>query len=382
MSFGMLYLANFLFSFHFFFTIFYNSNFLGTRGILEGSVGFLYIAGSLATLLGMFTLSSLLRRFGNYRVMLALIAIELLVFLTLALASSLLPIVVAFILYLSLSSLIILCADIFLESTIKDEGATGSIRGAFLTTTNIALVGAPLIAGFFLERSSFEFLYLIAAGILVPFFIIIAWRFKDFTDPPYRRPRIMDALRTMQRVPDIMNIYLAHLFMRIFFSIMAIYMPLYLYRTIGFSLSELGIMFSIMLLPFALFEFPLGKIADRYLGEKEILIVGFIILAASTASLSFITSASLAVWAGLLFVTRTGASAIEIATESYFFKHVNGKDTAQISMFRATRPFSDIIGPTIGSVSLLFIDLRFLFLVLGIFLLLGITVASRINDTR
>ena len=170
--------------------------------------------------------------------------------------------------------------------------------------------------------------------------------------------------------------------MRIFFSIMAIYMPLYLYRTIGFSLSELGIMFSIMLLPFALFEFPLGKIADRYLGEKEILIVGFIILAASTASLSFITSASLAVWAGLLFVTRTGASAIEIATESYFFKHVNGKDTAQISMFRATRPFSDIIGPTIGSVSLLFIDLRFLFLVLGIFLLLGITVASRINDTR
>ena len=127
-------------------------------------------------------------------------------------------------------------------------------------------------------------------------------------------------------------------------------------------------MFAIMLLPFPLFEIPLGKLADRKLGEKEILMTGFIVAGLSTVV--------------ILFISRVGASAIEIMTESYFFKHVDGKDTDTISLFRILRPLGYIIGPLLGGVALIFINIKMIFLIPGFMLLLGVLPAFGIKDTK
>lgn len=381
-SFSLFYLGTFLFSFHFFFVSYFNSNFLKASGIAESLVGIVYIFGSLLTVAGILALPYVLRRFGNYKTMLSLIAAEFVLFLLLAFAPHASAFVLAFSLFLVSSSLIILSSDIFIEATVDDEKSTGSVRGAILTAVNTALVLGPLVGGFFLERAGFTGLYLIAAMLLVPFFLIIAWRFRDFTDPQYEPAPVSRIIARLQRDPDVRNIFLSHLLLRVFFSFMLIYTPLYLHFHIGFSLSQIGIMFSIMLLPFALFELPLGKIADKWIGEKEILITGFLIVILGTMSLSFITAASFAIWTTLLFITRTGASAVEIATESYFFKHVSGQDSGEIGLFRMSRPLSDIIGASLGSVVLLFVDLRFVFVILGVFLSLGILAALKIHDTK
>jgi MFS family permease len=87
---------------------------------------------------------------------------------------------------------------------------------------------------------------------------------------------------------------------------MTVYCPIYLHTTIGLSWSEIGVIITVMLLPFVLIELPLGRLADKKYGEKEIMIIGFLILGLSTMGLAFITSTNVWVWAIALLVTRIG----------------------------------------------------------------------------
>ena len=108
-------------------------------------------------------------------------------------------------------------------------------------------------------------------------------------------------------------------------------MPIYLNQYVGFTWDKIGIIFTIVLLPYMLFEFPLGKLADRWLGEKEFLIIGFVIMAGATGALTFITSTSIVVWTIALFMTRVGGSFTEIMSETYFFKQIDDGDVNIIS---------------------------------------------------
>ena len=137
-----------------------------------------------------------------------------------------------------------------------------------------------------------------------------------------------------------------------------------------------------MLIPFVIFELPLGKIADKLYGEQELLIIGFFIMALFTGSLAFITTKNILLWATLLFVTRTGASFVEIMTESYFFKQVSIRDADEISVFRDTRPLAFIIAPILATMIIPITKVTGLFLVLAAILLSGIWFTLGIKDSK
>ncbi len=381
-GFGLLYVINFIISFHLFLIVYFNSNFLNSEGFSNSHVSVIYIIGSILNIGALFLLPKMLKKFGNYSSVLVLIALELVAFWTLAFTDNTQATLLAFIAYLLIYPLILVSFDVFLERMVSDESTTGSIRGIFLTITNSALIIAPLTAGFLLDGDGFRNMYFIAGAFLIPLFIIIGWYFKGFTNLEYEQIQYRNVINEFKEKKDLRNIFISYFSLRLFFSFMVIYTPLFLHNTIGFSFSEIGILFAIMLLPFALFEIPLGKIADKWLGEKEILVAGFIIAGLSTMAIPFITTSSFVIWATVLFITRIGASAIEIMTESHFFKHVNGEDVDTISLFRMLRPLGYIAGPMLGFVFLSFIDIRFVFIIPSLILLLSIFPASNIEDTR
>lgn len=144
----------------------------------------------------------------------------------------------------------------------------------------------------------------------------------------------------------------------------------------------LSVIIPISLIPFIVFEVILGKIADARLGEQELLITGFMIMAIATGALSFITSTSVVVWAAILFVTRVGASAVEVMTESYFYKQIKPSDVHIISFMRTIRAGAYVIGPVIGSLMLMYVDTRYLFLALGVILLTALPPAILLKDTK
>ena len=170
--------------------------------------------------------------------------------------------------------------------------------------------------------------------------------------------------------------------LQFFFTWMVIYTPIYLHQYIGFSWREIGIIFSIMLLPFVILEIPLGRLADTRYGEKEMLAIGFIVMAVSTGLVSFIPVKDMALWIVLLFLTRVGASTVEVMSETYFFKKIDPDKVHIMSAFRMLRPLSYTISPIAAMILLFFIPLQYLFIPLAFLLFYGVRYSLTLEDTR
>ena len=163
---------------------------------------------------------------------------------------------------------------------------------------------------------------------------------------------------------------------------MIIYTPIYLNEYLHFGWGQIGIIFTIMLIPFVLVDFPLGRLSDK-MGEKKILIWGFIIGAVSTLLIPLITKTDLWIWALILFGTRTGAAVIEVMSESYFFKIISEENADAISFFRNNYPLAYVIAPLLAIPTLLLVpSFKYLFYILGAILLFGLFISIRLKDVK
>ncbi|MCK5022192.1 MAG: MFS transporter, partial [Candidatus Pacebacteria bacterium] len=320
----ILYILTFLFSMQVAIPTYINSSFLELH-LPEKAIGFLYTIASLFTILSLLTIPVLLRKIGNFATTLFLVTINIAVALILAFSPNTYLVLSAFILLLVVHTTIGFNLDIFLEKQTDDRN-TGNIRGIYMTIANMAWVISPALAGLLLTNGDYWKIYLISSLILLPFLILFSIGFKSFKDPIYNKTLFCKTFRKIHENKNIFKIFMVRSFLQFFYSWMVIYTPIYLHKYIGFEWKMIGIIFTIMLLPFILFELPMGILADKKYGEKEILNLGIVILVISTISLSFINSSLFLIWAGVLFATRIGASFIEIMAESYFFKHVEEKD--------------------------------------------------------
>jgi len=345
-------------------------------------VGLIFSFAAVFTVICTFLLPRILRRFGNYRATLAVMGAEVFALLVLAYFSNPIIAVSFFIIHQVLTNIIFLNLDYFVEAFTENE-KTGSMRGVFMTVLNIAVAVAPFVAGLMLTDHDFWKIYLAAAVFMTLGFIVIAKYFKNYKDPHYVIPSFKSTFYIIRESHDLHSIIFMHFLLSFFYVWMVIYMPIYLNKHMGIPMNDiLGTIIPIALIPFIIFEVFLGKLADTKLGEKEILTAGFIIMGISTAGISWVTTSSVIFWAGLLFITRTGASAVESMTESYFYKQVGPADTHLITFMRTTRATAYIIAPIVGYFVLSFTDFHYLFLILGIFMLTALPYSLSIKDTK
>lgn len=369
----------FIISLHYTLPIYMFSSFL-SEWMDSSRVGIIYIIGAILTTICLVAIIPLLKRFGNFKVTLSLILIEFLSLLGLSYAPSALPVFIIFITSFVSVGLIWFTLDIFLEHFSRDS-RTGNIRGAYLTVGNLAWIVGPATAAFILASGGFEKVFLISSALLLPAIFLLRHSLSDFKDPEYKRMLFWQSVKEMWRDKDIKGIFFISLLLNLFFAWMVIYTPIYLHQYIGFNWGVTGIILSLALIPFVLVDLPLGLLADRKLGEKEILIGGFIIMALSTMAISLLEAPNALLWAALLFVTRIGAASVEVMSDTYFFKKVDASRVNLISLYRMTRPMSYIIAPALATVVFIFIDIRATFFVLGLLMLFGLRYSLSIKDT-
>lgn len=358
-----------------------NSSFIEQRFFSENLVGFLYVIGALFTIISLLKMPWLLKKIGNFNTTLVIIATITIILSILAFSQNTSLILLSFILYLTLSTTISFNLDIFLEHHSNDNN-TGKIRGSYLTLINLAWLFSPLLVSFVLSNGDYWKIYLISALISLPFIFLLFLGVKNFKDPIYNLPPFLRTFKKIKNNENLHKIFVIKFLLHFFYAWMVIYTPLYLHKYIGFDWQIIGIIFTIMLLPFILFQFPLGKLADKKWGEKEMLSCGIVILSLTTIILSFLSIPIFWIWTIILFFTRIGASIIEVASESYFFKQVDSGDANLISFFRIANPLAYSIAPLIAFFILLFLDFCYLFLVLGIIMLFGLKYALTLKDTR
>jgi predicted MFS family arabinose efflux permease len=133
---------------------------------------------------------------------------------------------------------------------------------------------------------------------------------------------------------------------------------------------------------YVLCEYPIGVIADRYIGEKEMMGLGFLIIAISVAWMSFVTIHSVVIWSMIMFVTRVGASFVEVTTESNFFKQTRSSDAQIISFFRITRPLAYVAGALGASLALLYVPFNFLYILTAALMVPALFFTLNITDSK
>jgi MFS family permease len=362
-------------------TSYINSSFLG--GIIsEKTVGFLYSAGSILALLGLLGMPTFLTKFGNYKTSMAGIlaaAASLLVFAT---TTSEWLIILFFLIYLGARSVVYFSLDEFIESY-SDDKTTGNTRGLYLTSISLAWLISPFLSGLIVDAFGFQAVYttaLIFASLSL--FGVFFWM-RGHKDPKYpKKAPLLEVVKKIFQKKNIYRVYKVNLLLQFFYAWMVIYVPIYLNQNLGFEWSTLGIMFAIMLLPFVLFELPLGRLEDSTYGEKEIMSIGLVIMTLAVIGISFITSQNVILWTAILFLTRTGAAMVEISVETYFFKKVGIKETDLIIFYRNASPLAYLIAPAFVSVLLFFMPLQYTFFVLGVVLITGLRFSTKLVDTK
>ncbi len=222
-----------------------------------------------------------------------------------------------------------------------------------------------------------------AAALAVPVFLVFLYQGRRLKDRvSYSQEPVRAVVKNSWKNKNLRGIFFVALLLQLFYSTAVVYVPVYLHQTIGLGWESLGLIFSIMLVPFLLFEIPAGYVADKYIGEKEILFSGFIILTISLFLFFYLKTNSFWVWATVLFVSRIGAALIEAMRESYFFKLVDAKDVSYINIFRTASPLGYILGPGLAMLILAFFPLNFLFLIVSFIMLAGLLFVFNLKDSR
>ncbi len=383
-NFWFIYSLSIIFSFHGLIVAYSNSTYMEQFTSPE-VIGGLYTIGSSLAVLSFLFISRVLRRIGNVKLTLFLAILEIGTLLTLGLTTNSATAIVAFVLFMALNPLLYLSIDIFSESLIgNNEESTGSKRGLTLALMSLSAVIAPLVLAFIVGENDNNLYktYLISAAIFSLFIGIVLFKFKHFHDPSYKEVQVLSALHSFWVEKDVRNVFLAHFTLQIFFSWTVIYIPLYLATEIGLSWSDIGSIIAVGLMAYVLLEYPIGIIADKWLGEKEMMATGFLILAISSSWISFMVGAPVLAWMVLMFISRIGAALVEATTEGYFFKHTTGTDANIMSFFRLTRPLAMLVGSLMGSVALLYLPFQLIFIVLGFIMVPGIFFTISLKDTR
>jgi MFS family permease len=380
---SFVYLLAVIFSYHTL-IVAYNTSSFAAQFVSPTAVGVLH-AGAALGAVGLFIIfPKLLARFGNVALGIGVMAASVLLLLILAFAAHGALLLLALALFLVLNPLVYLIIDVFSETLIgQSEGETGKKRGLTLSLMSAAAVFAPLSMGLLMgDNGDFTPLFFASAGVGLLFVAVLMMVFRQFYDPVYTHPKLTPLLTAIRSDKNLLTVMSCHFLLQLFFAWIIIYVPLYLSTIAGFTWSEIGIIISSGLLAYVLFEYPTGIIADRYLGEQEMMSLGFMILAVTTAFFGVLGAAPLFVWMLIMFINRFGASLVEVTTESYFFKHVDGSSADLMSVFRLLRPLANVAGALIGAVSLAFMPFSVFFMIGGLILVAGVYLPRFLVDTR
>jgi len=377
----IMYLVGFILAVSVALPAYLQSNFLRQFISLE-MVSLFFVLANSVTVVMIASFPQLINRLGNYFSGKIIIIVYATALLGMAAANGPLSATLTLLLFIVSSNLLWINIDILLEEA-SSNSETGRIRTIYLTFMNMGWIIAPTISAYLVTIAEYPLPFLISALLAIPLFIIFFKNKKKLKDKKRIQGQpILKNWKKLWQNKNLRGVFIAAIALNIFFSGAVIYIPIYLHQNLGMEWAQLGWVFSVMLIPFVLFEIPAGFLADKYFGEKEILILGLFILVLSLILFSLIRVSSPLVWAGVLFFSRIGAALVESMRDTHFFKKVNAGDISFINLFRITNPLGNIIGTAAGTLFLLFLPINYLFIIFAILIGPAFYFVAVIKDTK
>ncbi|MCC7160147.1 MFS transporter [Candidatus Nomurabacteria bacterium] len=372
-----IFFLGFLLSLHLAFVSYISSSFLSTFSN-EKYVSLIYVSGSILSLFLLFIVPVVLKKIGEYKFLLLTSLLSIISLLLLSTLNTFWGIIPVFVFYFALNSLIVFALDELVQIYSKNS-SMGHVRGLYLTVINLAWVVSQIISGRTLSAFSFSTIYFVAFVIMSIFFIFVLFGLRKLNDPKYDNVLAWQSFKNFFTNKNLARAYKINFLLQFFYVWMVVYTPIYLYAHLGFDWKEIGIIFTVMLLPFVFIQYPLGKYSDK-IGERHLLMLGFFVTSLSTLSLFFIEKHEVLIWALALFCTRIGAAIVEVMSDVYFFKHIKKENDEFIAVYRNTSPVAYVVAPVVAFGVFYFVpSFNFIFLILGALVSYGIYLASTIR---
>lgn len=286
--------------------------------------------------------------------------------------------------YIIFASIEWVSMDVILESFSIDN-MSGRIRGKHLTVLNLGFLLGPFISTQIVGKFGFEGIFVILLFVNSFMFLISLIGLRNVNHRFEAKLGIFQLLKKVRKRKNILRIYWISFALDFFYALAIIYTPIYL-LDIGLSWEKIGLIFTAMLVPFVIFQYPIGILADKKTGEKELIIISLLFLAFFTGIIYFIGSTpSILIWSLVLFATRIGAAILEIMRDSYFYKRIDGRDADIIDFFRTTQATSYIFSAIVAFAIFKIFPanpIRLIFISIVIVILLALFPALRLADNK
>lgn len=376
------FLMTILYAFHYGIPLYVTSTYLHVY-FGSSTISTLYVVASLITLLASVHVAKYIKKFHTYTFTMGLVISEMIIMTAFALTKNPILVGLFFVVHFCLQSLLYICINVFVE-TFSKQANTGSIRGIFLVLLNLGILISPIIGGLLLTRGSFVSLYIVATATLVPFMFFLHQYLNHIKEPAYHSVDMIGAFYRAWHNKDLKGALIASLMLECFYAVMVIYSPIYL-ASIGIPLIiYLSVILPFVMLPFVILPYELGWLADVKIGEKELLILGLIIVSISLFLMVIVNTPNVILWITILVFSRVGAACVETMTYTYYFKKISAEDTSLTALFSNTRSMATIIIGTLGFlINPLLSDYpQIIFIILGSAILLSILYIIPIKDTR
>lgn len=269
--------------------------------------------------------------------------------------------------------------DYYIEGYSNDD-TTGDTKGKQWMVVNFMVLLGPILSGILINSFGFNITFGVSALFLMGDFLILYKYFRKTSINIHVDAIAKINLKRILKNPSVTKMNATYLILSFFYSWMVIYVPIYMNTVLNLSWDKIGIILGIILIPFVIIQYPAGQIADKFLGEKELLITGGVIMAISTTALFWANDVT--TFVVLLFMTRVGASLVEIMKDVHFYKNISFKDLDMISFYKLQHPLGYALGPLIGMIVLSFLDMKYLFLILGIITSLFVFININLKDSK
>lgn len=353
----------------------YFKKFVGSDAL----VGVIFLIGYIAAMISSYYSSHIIEHFKKRKALvLALIAFTML-FALFAIANHTAIVLMIFALYQFILSLFILDISLYIKhySNFRTIAENSGKAGAF---GNIGWMVGPLLGALIADKFGFEAVFLLSSlisliALAMFFFVRLANEETHFSHTRH----FLENVKQFFKDANLRKTYINNSGLWFIYSIWD-FLPLLMLTINGVTLPIIGMTKTLMGIPQAIFEFPIGRMADRETGERKIFIIGYALAAIFTIFLGFTTN--LHAFITFFFIAAVGTSFLEMTRDSYFFRQMPEREVELISVYRTGDTLPYVIGQGLAILTLIFVPLKIWFIIGGIVGIWFIINAYGLKDLR
>ena len=327
----------------------------------NAAVGGILFVGYLAACISSIYSGHIIEHFKKRKALLIALMSLTFVFAAFAYAERASSVFVLFAVYQFVISLFVLDVGLYVKHY-SDYKVIAENAGKLGSLGNIGWLVGPLLGSLIANSFGFEAVFLFAAAVsLIALFITFFVRLSNEDGHVPHTRSFKSNVSVFIKNPRLRRTYLNNAGLGFIYSLWD-YLPL-LMTGIGATIPVIGMTKTLMGVSQAIFEYPIGQMADREIGERKLFIIGYIFATVFTIMLGFTTN--LHYFITFFFIAATGTAFLEMTRDSYFFRQISKEEIELVSVYRTSDTLPFLIGQGLAVIFLTFFQIQWWFVIGG-----------------